>query len=103
MRSVDAQEAVDGVAHVGEDVAIVIGDVLVGGVDQRCIRLILRCLSGRVDRGGRGSVTVSNPLATTVAQKRRLNSNGVVPLALGIPAVLALGLILVRRRRRSLI
>ena len=56
-----------------------------------------------VDRGGRGSVTVSNPLATTVAQKRRLNSNGVVPLALGIPAVLALGLLLVRRRRRSLI
>jgi LPXTG-motif cell wall-anchored protein len=56
-----------------------------------------------VDRNGQGSVTASNPLATTVAQKRRLNSSGVVPLALGIPAVLALGLVLVRRRRRSLI
>ena len=56
-----------------------------------------------VDRNGTGSVTASNPLATTVAQKRRLNSGGVVPLALGIPAVLALGLVLVRRRRRSLV
>jgi LPXTG-motif cell wall-anchored protein len=56
-----------------------------------------------VDRNGQGSVTASNPLATTVMQKRRLNSSGVVPLALGIPAVLALGLVLVRRRRRSLI
>jgi len=56
-----------------------------------------------VDRNGQGSVTASNPLATTVAQKRRLNSSGVVQLALGIPAVLALGLVLVRRRRRSLI
>jgi LPXTG-motif cell wall-anchored protein len=34
---------------------------------------------------------------------RSLNSSGVVPLALGIPAALALGLVLVRRRRRSLI
>ena len=56
-----------------------------------------------VDRNGHGSVTASNPLATTVAQKRRLNSSGVVPLALGIPALLALGLVLLRRRRRSLI
>jgi hypothetical protein len=56
-----------------------------------------------VDRNGTGSVTASNPLATTVAQKRRLNSGGVVPLALGIPAVLALGLLALRRRRRLLI
>lgn len=56
-----------------------------------------------VDRNGKGSVTASNPLATMVAQKRRLNSSGVVPLALGIPALLALGLVVVRRRRRSLI
>jgi hypothetical protein len=56
-----------------------------------------------VDRNGTGSVTASNPLATTVAQKRRLNSGGVVPLALGIPALLALGFLAVRRRRRLLI
>jgi LPXTG-motif cell wall-anchored protein len=56
-----------------------------------------------VDRNGAGTVTASNPLRTAVAQKRRLNSGGVVPLALGIPAVLALGLVGVRRRRRSLI
>jgi len=56
-----------------------------------------------VDRNGKAAVTASNPLATTVAQKRRLNSSGVVPLALGIPALLALGLLMVRRRRRSLI
>ena len=60
-------------------------------------------IRGLVDRNGQGSVTASNPLATTVAQNRWLNSSGVVPLALGIPAVLALGLVLVRRRRRSLI
>ena len=56
-----------------------------------------------VDRNGQGSVTASNPLATTVAKKRRLNSGGVVPLALGVPGVLAIGLVLVRWRRRSLI
>ena len=56
-----------------------------------------------VDRNGAGTVTASNPLRTTVAQRRRLNSGGVVPLALGIPAVLALGFVGVRRRRRSLI
>jgi LPXTG-motif cell wall-anchored protein len=56
-----------------------------------------------VDRDGQGSVTASNPLATTVAQKRRLNSGGVVPLALGIPGLLGLGFVVVRRRRRSLI
>jgi len=56
-----------------------------------------------VDRNGSGTVTASNPLRTTVAQKRRLNSGGVVPLALGIPAVLALGLVVVRRRRQALI
>ena len=56
-----------------------------------------------IARSGRGTVTASNPLATTVAQKRRLNSGGVVPLALGVPAFLLVGLILVRRRRQSLI
>jgi LPXTG-motif cell wall-anchored protein len=56
-----------------------------------------------VDRNGTGSVTASNPLATTVEQKRRLNSGGVVPLALGIPGLLALGFLALRRRRRSLI
>jgi hypothetical protein len=56
-----------------------------------------------VDRNGAGTVMASNPLRTTVAEKRRLNSGGVVPLALGIPAVLAFGLAGVRRRRRSLI
>jgi hypothetical protein len=56
-----------------------------------------------VDHQGAGSVIASNPLRATVAQKRRLNSGGVVPLALGIPAVLALGLVALRRRRRSLI
>jgi LPXTG-motif cell wall-anchored protein len=56
-----------------------------------------------VDPNGTGAVTASNALATTVAQKRRLNSGGVVPLALGIPALLALGFLVVRRRRRSLI
>jgi hypothetical protein len=56
-----------------------------------------------VDRNGAGTVTASNALRTTVAQKRRLNSAGVVPLALGVPALLAVGLVLLRRRRRLLI
>jgi len=56
-----------------------------------------------VDRNGTGSVAASNPLLATVAQNRRLNSGGVVPLAAGIPALLAFGLVLVRRRRRALI
>ena len=55
-----------------------------------------------VDRNGQGSVTASNPLDTKVAQKRRLNSSGVLPLALGVPVLLAVGLVAARRRRRSL-
>jgi LPXTG-motif cell wall-anchored protein len=56
-----------------------------------------------VNRNGAGTVTASNALRTTVAQRRRLNSGGVVPLALGVPALLAVGLVLLRRRRRLLI
>ena len=56
-----------------------------------------------VDHSGTWSVTASNPLAADIAKKRRLNSGGVVPLALGIPGLLALGFLAVRRRRRSLI
>src|SRR4030095_2501131 len=52
--SVDAQEIVHGVAHVGEDVAVVVRDILVGGVDQRGIPLVLGCRGGRIGRLGGG-------------------------------------------------
>ena len=52
MRLVDAQQVVHGVAHVGEDVAVIVGDVLVGGVDQRGIGLLMGDLRGFVRRDG---------------------------------------------------
>ena len=83
---------------------------LAGGESRRIAWTVQAVNSGHfvvyvvaVDRNGAGTVTASNALQTTVAQKRRLNSGGVVPLALGIPALLALGLVGARRRRRSLI
>jgi hypothetical protein len=54
------------------------------------------------DRNGAGAVTASPPLVTQVAQRRTLNSGGVGPLALGMPAGLALVLLVLRRRRRAL-
>ncbi len=55
-----------------------------------------------VDRNGAGTVSVSPPLRADVAQQRTLNSGGIVPLAIAIPAVLGLALLVVRRRRRAL-
>jgi len=54
------------------------------------------------DRNGAGTITASAPLLTHVAQRRTLNSGGVMPLALGMPAGLALILLVLRRRRRAL-
>jgi hypothetical protein len=56
-------------------------------------------------RHGLGSIDVSPPLRLEVQERRTLNSSGVVPLALGFPALLAalsVGTRL-RRRRRTMI
>jgi hypothetical protein len=52
-------------------------------------------------RHGAGSIAVSEPLRVDIAERRTLNSGGVVPLALGLPALLGLGLLGTRVRRRS--
>jgi hypothetical protein len=52
-------------------------------------------------RHGAGAIDISSPLRLEVRERRTLNSGGVVPLALGFPAVLAalsLGMRLRRRR-----
>lgn len=51
-------------------------------------------------RHGAGDVVTSAPLRVTVAQRRTLNSSGVLPLTLGIPAIIGL-LGLGAHRRRS--
>jgi hypothetical protein len=49
-----------------------------------------------------GAPTVSPTLEAHVTEHRTINPGGVVPLALGIPAALALAMAAVRVRRRSL-
>jgi hypothetical protein len=44
-------------------------------------------------------VAVSSPLRVEIAKRRTLNSGGVLPLALGIPALLGLTALGVRARR----
>ena len=51
-------------------------------------------------RHGSGSVDVSPPLRLEVQERRTLNSGGVVPLALGFPALLAALAVGTRARRR---
>jgi len=53
-------------------------------------------------RHGAGQVAVSPPLRVAIAKHRTLNSGGVLPLALGIPALLGLTAFGVRTRRRKL-
>jgi hypothetical protein len=53
-------------------------------------------------RHGAGQVAVSAPLRVAIAKHRTLNSGGVLPLALGIPALLGLTAFGVRTRRRKL-
>jgi hypothetical protein len=50
-------------------------------------------------RYGGGAISVSEPLRLEVAARRTLNSGGVLPLALGIPALLAGGAAAMRLRR----
>jgi hypothetical protein len=50
-------------------------------------------------RHGAGHVAVSSPLRVEIAKRRTLNSGGVLPLALGIPALLGLTALGVRARR----
>jgi hypothetical protein len=52
-------------------------------------------------RHGSGSIAVSEPLRVDIAKRRTLNSGGVLPLALGLPALLGLSLLGTRVRRRS--
>jgi hypothetical protein len=52
-------------------------------------------------RHGSGSIAVSEPLRVQIAKHRTLNSGGVLPLALGLPALLGLSLLGTRVRRRS--
>lgn len=51
-------------------------------------------------RHGAGTIDVSPPLRLEVAERRTLNSGGVVPLALGFPALLAALSLATRPRRR---
>jgi hypothetical protein len=52
-------------------------------------------------RHASGSIAVSEPLRVDIAKRRTLNSGGVLPLALGLPALLGLSLLGTRVRRRS--
>jgi hypothetical protein len=52
-------------------------------------------------RHGPGSIAVSEPLRADIAKRRTLNSGGVLPLALGLPGLLGLGLLGTRVARRS--
>jgi hypothetical protein len=47
---------------------------------------------------GSGPIAVGPPLHVQVAERRTLNSGGVVPLALAVPAVLVLVAVVTRRR-----
>lgn len=51
-----------------------------------------------VPANGSGTIAVGPPLHVQVADRRTLNSGGVVPLALAVPAVLAAVAVAVRRR-----
>lgn len=51
-------------------------------------------------RHGQGTISVSQPLRLEVAQRRTLNSGGVLPLALGIPGVIGLAAVAARAGRR---
>jgi glyoxylate carboligase len=53
-----------------------------------------------VPAGGSGTIAVGPPLHVQVADRRTLNSGGVLPLALAVPAALAV--IAVTARRRAL-
>jgi hypothetical protein len=50
-------------------------------------------------RRGPGTIATSGPLRVSVGQRRTLNSSGVLPLVLGIPAVIGLIGLGIRRRR----
>lgn len=51
-----------------------------------------------VPAGGAGAIAVGPPLHVQVADRKTLNSGGVVPLALAVPAALAALAVAVRRR-----
>jgi len=51
-------------------------------------------------RHGPGPITTSPPLRVAVAERRTLNSGGVLPLVLGIPALIGVAAVGTRRRGR---
>ena len=51
-----------------------------------------------VPADGTGPIAVGPPLRVQVADRRTLNSGGVVPLALAVPAAVALIAVAARRR-----
>jgi hypothetical protein len=58
-------------------------------------------LPGRDPAGARPEVSVTPAVDVHVAQRRTLNSGGVLPLAVGLPALLGAAALAVRLRRRS--
>ena len=48
-----------------------------------------------------GTIATSAPLRVSVGQRRTLNSGGVIPLVLGVPALIGFAGLGVRRRRRA--
>jgi hypothetical protein len=54
-----------------------------------------------VPAGGSGAIAVGPPLHVQVADRKTLNSGGVVPLALAVPAALAVIAVAARRRARA--
>jgi hypothetical protein len=57
-------------------------------------------LPGDSPATAREGLAVSPAMDVRIAEAKNLNSGGVLPLALGVPAVLAVAAIAVRRRRR---
>ena len=51
-----------------------------------------------VPAGGSGPIAVGPPLRVQVAERRTLNSGGVVPLAVAVPAAVVLVAVVTRRR-----
>jgi hypothetical protein len=80
-------------------------DPLAAG-ESRSIRWSVKAVSAgpmaiyvtAVPAGGTGPIAVGPPLRVQVADRKTLNSGGVVPLALAVPAVVILLAVMARRR-----
>jgi hypothetical protein len=58
-------------------------------------------LPGRSPETAPGGLAVSAAVDVRIAERRTLNSGGVLPLALGVPALLGIATVLTRVRRRG--